>query len=171
MSQQAVTPLREEILSQHGPVSYGRLEDVGVVRVANPPVNALSLAVRAGLLAAVQAAVADADTVGLVLLGDGNTFPAGADIREFDQPLAPPDLNDVNAALEASPKPVVAAIHGSALGGGLELGLAGGFLGIVARCGRHPASAPADRSERRAENDHGRHAGAGVDGGETGFVG
>jgi 3-hydroxyacyl-CoA dehydrogenase len=123
MSQQAVTPLREEILSQHGPVSYGRLEDVGVVRVANPPVNALSQAVRAGLLAAVQAAVADADTVGLVLLGDGNTFPAGADIREFDQPLAPPDLNDVNAALEASPKPVVAAIHGSALGGGLELAL------------------------------------------------
>ncbi|MGO1118809.1 3-hydroxyacyl-CoA dehydrogenase NAD-binding domain-containing protein [Rhodovibrionaceae bacterium A322] len=123
MSQENDAPLRENTLSEHGPVSYGRLENIGVIRVANPPVNALGEAVRAGLWAAIQEASADDETVGIVLIGDGNSFPAGADIKEFGQPMGGVDLNDINALFEQAPKPVVAAIHGTALGGGLELAL------------------------------------------------
>ena len=99
---------------------------VGVIAVNNPPVNALSAAVREGLLAKLKAAAADPAVKAIVLLGTGRTFIAGADIREFDNfdRAGGPDLNDINAAYEASPKPVVAAIHGTALGGGLEIALA-----------------------------------------------
>src|SRR5690606_33351134 len=89
-----------------------------------PPVNALSQAVRAGLRDAVAQGIADDEVAALVLLCEGRTFIAGADIREFGKPMQEPDLPVVNRAIEESPKPVIAAIHGTALGGGVEVALA-----------------------------------------------
>jgi len=100
------------VLEKHG--------EIGVILVQNPPVNALSQAVRAGLRDRLAEANADDSIKGIVLAGDGRTFIAGADIREFGKPMMEPDLNSVIRAYEESPKPVVAAIHGTALGGGLE---------------------------------------------------
>jgi 3-hydroxyacyl-CoA dehydrogenase len=106
------------------PVIYERRGTIGLITVKNPPVNALSAAVRKGLMDCVAQGNADKDVVAMVLVGDAKTFIAGADIREFGKPPQPPGLNEVNAAYEASGKPVVAAIHGTALGGGLEVALA-----------------------------------------------
>jgi 3-hydroxyacyl-CoA dehydrogenase len=97
--------------------------NVGVVVIDNPPINAGSAAVRAGLLSAIEAVQRDRELVAAVLIGAGGTFIAGADLREFGQPLAEPQLPTVIAAIEACPKPVVAALHGAALGGGFELAL------------------------------------------------
>src|SRR5207245_1700515 len=82
-----------------------------------------SVGVRQGLLDGLAQGLRDAGAKALVIMGAGRTFSAGADIREFDRPLAPPDLNDVIGRIEASPKLVVAALHGTALGGGLEVAL------------------------------------------------
>ena len=93
-----------------------------LVTVDNPPVNALSVTERSGLIGAVElAAVADVDAV--VICGAGGSFIAGADVREFGKPPLPPHLPDAVAAIEACPKPVIAAINGQALGGGLEVAL------------------------------------------------
>ena len=104
------------------PVSYELVDDIGVITVDNPPVNALSHAVRQGLDDAIQAARQDASRVVLILCA-GRTFIAGADITEFGKPPREPHLPDLCNTIEASPKPVVAALHGTALGGGLEVAL------------------------------------------------
>ncbi|MFC5421360.1 3-hydroxyacyl-CoA dehydrogenase NAD-binding domain-containing protein [Bosea eneae] len=105
-------------------VALTRHGDVAVASLDNPPVNALSAALRADLLQALAQAMADADVVALVIAAKGRAFIAGADISEFGKPPAPPILPDLLAAIENAPKPVVAAIEGVALGGGLEVALA-----------------------------------------------
>ena len=97
---------------------------IGVVVIDNPPVNAASHPVREGLLHAVAETNADDSIRAVVLIGTGRAFMGGADIREFDMPLAEPQLPAVIAAIMDSPKPWMAAMHGAALGGGLELALA-----------------------------------------------
>lgn len=99
-------------------------DGVLVMEITNPPVNALSQPVRAALLAAVEQLAATPGLHGGILLGAGSNFVAGADIKEFGKPPMEPLLPDVLAAIEACPKPVVAALHGATLGGGLELALA-----------------------------------------------
>src|SRR6218665_411148 len=105
--------------------SYTHIDGVGVIVLNSPPVNALSAAVRDGIHAGVRQAIADAHASAIVLRCDGNTFIAGADIREFGKPPAGGGLGEVQRALEESPKPVVAAKHGPAPGGGLEAALVG----------------------------------------------
>ncbi|MEY4762321.1 MAG: hypothetical protein RLZZ200_2177, partial [Pseudomonadota bacterium] len=105
-------------------VSTDRPDGVRLVQVDNPPVNALSAEVRDGLLRAVLDAQSDPAVRALVITCKGRTFIAGADIREFGRPDVPPSLPDLVQAVENSAKPVVAAIHGTALGGGLEVALA-----------------------------------------------
>ena len=105
-------------------VTFTRQGRIAIATVDNPPVNALSHAVRSGLAEAVAKADADPEVKALILICTGRTFIAGADIREFGGPMQPPHLQDLVFDLEASTKPFVAAIHGTALGGGLEVALA-----------------------------------------------
>lgn len=103
----------------------GRVDDgVLVVAIDNPPVNAASTQVRAGLLGAVRHAAVRQEIRATVITGEGRAFVGGADIREFGAPVAEPALPEVLSAIEDSAKPVVAAINGVALGGGCEIALA-----------------------------------------------
>lgn len=104
-------------------VNYEIEASIGVISVNNPPVNALSLPVRRGLMDAIVAAQSDASDA-VVIICEGRTFIAGADITEFGKPPVEPYLPDLLNTIEASKKPVIAAVHGTALGGGLETALA-----------------------------------------------
>ncbi|MEO1198220.1 MAG: 3-hydroxyacyl-CoA dehydrogenase NAD-binding domain-containing protein [Pseudomonadota bacterium] len=95
--------------------------EIAVVMIDNPPVNASSQSVRAGLKAAAERIASDSAIKAAVIACAGRTFMAGADVREFGKPLLEPGLPDVIDQIEALDKPVVAAIHGTALGGGFEL--------------------------------------------------
>jgi 3-hydroxyacyl-CoA dehydrogenase len=106
-----------------GPISTHRHGDILVVTSNNPPVNALGAAVRQGLVAAIEEAEKDDAIKAVVIRCEGQTFFAGADITEFGKPPVMPWLPAVVDTIENCSKPVVAAIHGTALGGGLEIAL------------------------------------------------
>jgi len=111
-------------------VRFERDGDVAVVTMDNPPVNALSSEVVEGLRTAIDRANADAEVRAIVVIGSGRTFIAGADVHEFQKPTAGAYVAELRACLstiEESAKPVVMAIHGSALGGGLETAMAGHY--------------------------------------------
>lgn len=105
------------------PITTEKRGDILVVTSDNPPVNALGAAVRQGLQAALNEAAADDSVKAVVLICAGQTFFAGADITEFGKPPVEPFLPEVIARMESFDKPVIAAIHGTALGGGLETAL------------------------------------------------
>ncbi len=162
--------------STPSPVSFQRHGEVLVVTIDNPPVNALGVDVRRGLVAAIDAAEADAGVAAVLLTGAGRNFIAGADIREFGKPPQPPSLPEVCARIENCTKPVIAALHGAALGGGLEVALSAHYrialpsarLGLPeVQLGLLPGSGGTQRTPRligvKAALDlmlSGRHAGA-----------
>ncbi|MGZ5928213.1 MAG: 3-hydroxyacyl-CoA dehydrogenase NAD-binding domain-containing protein [Rhizomicrobium sp.] len=109
--------------------------DIAVITLNAPPVNALSEIMREGLIAALREAEADAATKAVLLICAGRTFIAGADISEFDKVQTGASLRDVQNVMDAAKKPIVVAIHGTALGGGLE----------TAMCGHYRVAVPSAR--------------------------
>ena len=104
--------------------SYSIRDGVGVITLDNPPVNGLSNALRQAIMKQLEKAQADPGAKAVVIIGSAKAFCGGADIREFNHPRMKPDLPEVNDQQDAMTKPLVAAIGGFALGGGLELALA-----------------------------------------------
>jgi 3-hydroxyacyl-CoA dehydrogenase len=115
-------------------VTFSRDGAIATVLIDNPPVNAASAAVRTGLAAALDRLDSDDSLQALIIRCAGRTFIAGADIKEFDGPQTEPQLPELIARIEASAKPVIAELHGTILGGGLELA-----LGCHARIAAHDA--------------------------------
>lgn len=107
-----------------GEVRIATADGIGRITIDNPPLNLLSAPVRRGLGRALDICLSDPAVKVLVLAAAGRTWPAGADLREFGAKSDAPDLRDLAARIAASPKPVIAALHGTVLGGGLELALA-----------------------------------------------
>lgn len=110
-------------------VHYEQRGDLGIIKINNPPVNALSQPVRAGLIEALQQSANDVSKL-VLLMCEGSTFIAGADISEFGKPPMAPSLPEVILALENHDKPVLSVLHGNTLGGGLEVAMATHY-----RCG------------------------------------
>ena len=106
-------------------VSYSQFENIAFLTIQNPPVNGLGDTVREGLYSGLERAQNDSEIQAIVICGEGKMFSGGADIRQFNTPKAnaKPMLRDVIKKISQSVKPVIAAIHGAALGGGLELAL------------------------------------------------
>jgi len=123
-------------------VSVNAVDGIGVVQINNPPVNALSRDVREELPAILERLASDPAIDAIVVIGAGKTFVAGADIKELEETawssVEPPDLHDLLRLVEECPKPIVMAMHGAALGGGLELAMAGHYrvAGPDARMGQ-----------------------------------
>jgi len=118
-------------------VTISTADGVALIRIDNPPVNALSQDVIDGLAAALDSAVRDGRARAIVVIGEGRTFVAGADIKGLEllawgSAEGAPDIHDLLQAVEDAPKPVVMAMHGTALGGGLELAMAGHYRVAVA---------------------------------------
>ena len=110
-------------MNENKTVEYEIIDNIGIIKGLNPPVNALSHSVRSGLINSLTELINNQKVEGIVLIGDGRTFFAGADISEFGKPMQQPDLNKVIKTFEESKKPIVAALHGTPLGGGLELAM------------------------------------------------
>jgi 3-hydroxyacyl-CoA dehydrogenase len=137
--------------------------EVAILEIDNPPVNATSQALRRALHDAVQRAQSEPETKAILICAAGRTFTAGGDITEFGKPPREPHLPDVINRIEESAKPVVVAWHGTALGGGCEIGL-GAHKRIIAKDGlvglpevklgllRHPAPAPPHRPGGRTRS-------------------
>ena len=113
------------------------VENVGVLTLNSPPVNALSANVREGLDIGIKKAIENNDVQAIVIICEGRTFIAGADISEFGKEPKGPSLFEVQDIIENSSKPIIAAIHGTALGGGLEVALTCHYRIAVnsAKCG------------------------------------
>lgn len=169
-------------------VSYHCMAGVAYVLIDNPPVNGLGASVRAGLAEALSRAQADGEVRAIVVAGLGRMFSGGADVRQFNTPLADaqPSLRQIAAEMAASNKPIIAAIHGMALGGGLELALACHYrlaaadarlglpevnLGLLPGGGGDAALAAPDQNDSRIRHDYQWQTGIGREGSRNGLRG
>ena len=109
------------------PISVAIEDGIAVITIDSPPVNAISAAIRSGLLSITRSLAMNREARAVVLVCAGRTFMAGADISEFAGAMAPPELRNVLTEFESLPQPIVVALHGTALGGGVEVALAGHY--------------------------------------------
>ena len=138
--------------------SYSVRDGIAVITMKNPPVNGLGNALRAGIADGLKQAAADPEVKAVLFIGSSKVFSGGADIREFNKPMTPPNLPEVNDMQDAMQKPLVAAIGGFALGGGRDPEVAGrparGEARHPAGLGRHAAPAARDPGARSRAHDH-----------------